>query len=252
MRGLLKWELSEHLRVSMLVIGIPVLLMVLVSDLLSYARAFSYSSGGSLGVEISEWSVSHSPTGQVILSVFGINHFWILLLILIVIMGVMVFRADREGGYAQAIFTLPLSKGKVFGIKFAVLLIYSLLLLYLPVFLFLATAFASVPDLFSELLGWADFRNLLVFALYFALYSSALSALVSLVLPNSSQAIMVAFILLLLPSLLGIGLPPFSFVSAIPKHLNAVFSPGYILQGLIVPGILMLLSLILTERRDVV
>ncbi|ACS33297.1 ABC transporter permease [Thermococcus gammatolerans] len=252
MKGLFKWELSEHLRVSMLVAGIPTLLMVLTSDLLSHGRAFSYSTGGSIGGGSEGMPLSKSPTGSVILSTFGLNHFWILLSIFIIIMSAMIFRADREGGYAQAIFTLPISKKKLFGTKFLVLLVYSLLLLYFPMFLFLAMAFASVPNLFSGLFGWESFRHLLVFALYFALYSASLSVLVSLVLPNSSQAIMISFILILLPSFLGLNLPPFSFVTAIPKYLGQAFSSGYVLQGVVVPAVFVALSLALVERRDVV
>ena len=251
MKGLFKWELSEHLRVSMLVAGVPVLLMVLISDLLSHGGVFSYSTTGYLGGRSEAISLPKSPTGSVILSTFGLDHFWVLLSIFVIVMSAMIFRADREGDYAGAVFTLPLSKKKIFGTKFLALLVHSLLLLYLPMFLFLATAFASVPHLFSALFGWGSFRHLLIFALYFVLYSASLSVLVSLVLPNSSQAIMASFVLLILPSFLGLNVPPFSFVSAIHLHLHEVFSPGYLLQGIVIPAVFVTLSLALVERRDV-
>ena len=126
MRPLVLWELNRPLVVMTFVAGL----------VLGFISAHSYYLGPHSVVGsayFAEPSLSALPVSRAMWHVltslprelFSVYSFVLLLL------GSIVFRHDRDAGYAQAIYTLPYRKHRIFLAKLVALLCLTLLL-FLP------------------------------------------------------------------------------------------------------------------------
>ncbi len=138
--------------------------------------------------------------------------FWVLLALGIAIFSIIGFRYDREKGYALSVYSLPYSKLEIFLGKPLSIFLLSVMALYIPILVI--DIFPNVDTLhFIEAIILTRFYfNALIFALYFVLFSIAISTLSSVVLRSMFLAFIASFFLLVLPFFAGLDWPPFFFI----------------------------------------
>ncbi len=179
--------------------------------------------------------------------------FWVLLALGIAIFSIIGFRYDREKGYALSVYSLPYSKLEIFLGKLLSIFLLSVMALYIPILVI--DIFPNVDTLhFIEAIILTRFYfNALIFALYFVLFSIAISTLSSVVLQDMFLAFIASFFLLVLPFFAGLDWPPFFFIFMIPKSLAGIspFEAFFLFWGLVAPIVLVLLSGLIFLRRDV-
>ncbi len=178
---------------------------------------------------------------------FGSYYFVIMLL------GVLIFRYDRDMGYSSTIYSLPYRKSKIFLVKLLSLLVLSFMLLFLPLFI---DIFLSNATIAASVLGMVSKRAFLIslFLVVGAIfYLDALTALLSILLRGMFQSLIAVFIVVYLSqSISSSKLPPFNLISsALTPNLNRV-TPSMLFSALILPLMLVVVGLLIAERRDVV
>ncbi len=187
----------------------------------------------------------------------SLEDVWTLAGFLILLLGALTFRYDRDSGVAKSVYSLPYSNDEIFGIKLISLLIYGFLMLLLPFAYVAITTYASIagylPEITSRFLSDA-----LLLVAFLVLYLIAVATLVSLASPpNAFLAFMAGFAVIYAPKILGnSSMPPALFINAL--HLCGstdfnVFKAAYLeWGGIVVPIVIFLLSWVLIRRRDVV
>jgi ABC-2 type transport system permease protein len=104
LRDVLAWELGDHVRLIVFALSVSGLTLVLTAKVLeTRVSAVPSGTGRFLGPNL----LTHA-----ILSPLGDPSPWTMLALLIPIFAILTFRYERDMGYAQSLYTLPLSKGR--------------------------------------------------------------------------------------------------------------------------------------------
>ncbi|NJE41734.1 ABC transporter permease [Thermococcus sp. GR6] len=248
LREAFTWELSEHMRLFVLTISIPTLVLIFASQLFEARSWFRASGFGQETIRI--------LTGSAIISTLGSSEMWVILVSIISVLSILVFRQERDMGYALSLYTLPLSKREFFFVKTATVYLLSLLVTYIPIFLVILITQADNWTALPIILGSGNFASAMILVLYFVLYSVAVSIVVSLAFRNAFLDFLVSFFLLAVPNFIGLSVPPFRFVNRMtmlaligPSTLDIVRMEFF--AGVVVPGILLLAGIVMMDRRDV-
>ncbi len=172
---------------------------------------------------------------------------------MIILMGSLIFRGDRDFGYASVLYSLPYSKSKVFASKFAAFLVLSIALYLLP---YLLAVIPSNADILGIVLGILESREalkVLVLGIYAVLYTVSVTAFIASVLPGLFPTIIGAFFLVSVSANLFPGtLPPFSFITVPVTYSLSPLEARFVVPGLVMPLALFILGMYVFERRDVV
>ncbi len=172
---------------------------------------------------------------------------------MIILIGSLVFRWDRDSGYAPALYSLPYSKSKVFVAKFAAFLLLSFALYLLPYLLAVLPSNADIPHAVFSILSSKEALKVFVLSAYAVLYTVSITAFVASVLPGLFPTIIGAFFLVAISAdLFPSTLPPFSFITAPLTSQLSPLEARFFLPGVVVPVALFLLGVYAFERRDVV
>ncbi len=252
LKTLVRWEFNDVIKNVLFLSG-----LVLVG--MSMKRAMmhvGYISGFASGTEIQIFGPSSAiGTSLTINGMLYLSDVWTLMGFLILLLGALTFRYDRDSGVARSIYSLPYSNTEIFGVKMLSILVYSFLMVLLPFAYVMVTGYASIagylPAITSNFL-----RNALLLTIFLILYLVAVATLVSLASPNAFLAFMVSFTVVYAPKILGIeNIPPTLFIYAISRCGSTNFTPftvRYLSWSILVPLALFAFSWILIRRRDIV
>ncbi|WP_297519110.1 hypothetical protein [Thermococcus sp.] len=253
---LLRWELDSPLVVLIffvgLILGFAMVHRAGLSVAVGTGGVYTSTSGSSGLLQVlSEVGYAFTPTGRVLVGDlrvgFGVYTFMMILL------GSLIFRWDRDSGYAPILYSLPYSKSKVFVAKFAAFLLLSLLMYLLPCLFSVFPSNADIPGVVLSILSSERALKALVLALYAILYTVSITAFVASVLPGLFPTIIGAFFLVAISSNLFPGtLPPFSFITVPLTSQLSPLEARFFVPGVVLPVILFLLGVYAFERRDVV
>ena len=249
---LFRWEMNDLIKAILLFLGILLAGMSMKQSVMHVGGAMGFASGTDIRL------FGPSRSSGVSTSVLGLlspDDVWTLLSFLLLLLGALTFRYDRDSGIAKSIYSLPYSNDEIFGVKLASFIIYGFLMILLPFIYVALTTYASIagylPEIVSPFIG--DTLTLVVFLV---LYLIAVATLVSLASPNAFLAFMAGFAVIYAPRILGnSSIPPQLFINAIPRSGSSNFTPftaQYLGWGILVPLILFALSWVLIRRRDVV
>ena len=255
MKGnLISWEVNDPLKVLVAVITVPVLSYLL-------AAGYLHSMAGLANIHGSEPPIFSPSTATSSMSAHWlfvyptlVPGFWILLSLFTSVVSVLTFRYDRDRGYALSIYSLPHSKLGIYISKVASTIIFAVLASIFPL---LAVAVFLNADLFPVLwsiLGSTTLLYELVLTFYFVFFVLSVSVLFSVLFRNMFLSFLAAFFVTVVPYFSSLIMPPFSFVEGFTDVVNGgtPFSPANALTGLALPIILLLFSLLLFLRGDVV
>jgi len=249
---LFRWEMNDVIKNVLLFFGILLVGMAMKRSLMEVSSIVGFASG----TEVQLFGASKaSGISTSILGLLSLDDVWTLLSFLILLLGALTFRYDRDSGVAFSVYSLPYSNTEIFGIKLLSLLIYGLAMILLPFTYISVTTYASIasylPKITSGFIGEA-----LVLVVFLVLYLIAVATLTSLISPNAFLAFMVGFAMIYAPRVTGISnLPPQLFINAISRSGSSNFTlltTQYVCWGLLVPLALFALSWVLIRRRDVV
>ena len=249
---LFRWEMNDVIRNVLLFFGILLVGMAMKRSLMEVSSNVGFASG----TEVHLFGASNaSGVSTSILSLLSLDDIWTLLSFLILLLGALTFRYDRDSGVARSIYSLPYSNTEIFRVRLLSLLIYGFAMILLPFTYISVTTYASIaghlPEITSSFIGDA-----LVLVVFLVLYLIAVATLTSLASPNAFLAFMVGFAVIYAPRVTGVSkLPPQLFINAISRSGSTDFTPftvQYIGWGLLVPLALFSLSWVLIRRRDVV
>ncbi|MDI3474534.1 MAG: type transport system permease protein [Thermococcaceae archaeon] len=249
---LFRWEMNDLIKVVLLFFGIMLVGMSMKQELMGVSNSMGFISGTDLQLFEASQARRVSTSIQGMLS---LEDVWTLAGFLILLLGALTFRYDRDSGVAKSVYALPYSNDEIFGIKLISLLIYGFLMLLLPFAYVAITTYASIagylPEITSRFLSDA-----LLLVAFLVLYLIAAATLVSLASPNAFLAFMAGFAVIYAPKILGnSSMPPALFINALNRCGNTdfnVFKAAYLEWGIVVPIVLFLLSWVLIRRRDVV
>ncbi len=249
---LVSWEFNDIIKNILFLSGL-VLLGMSMKRAIMYV---GYVSGFASGAEIRLFGPSSaSGTSGSIHGMLYLSDVWTLMGFLVLLLGALAFRYDRDSGVARSIYSLPYSNTEIFGVKLLSILVYSFLMVLLPFAYVTITSYASIagyiPAITSNFL-----RDALILVAFLVLYLVAVATVVSLASPNAFLAFMVGFTVIYAPKILGLGsIPPALFTYALNRCGSTDFTPftvQYLGWGIVVPLLLLGVSLFLVERRDVV
>ena len=249
---LFRWEMNDLIKAILLFLGVLLAGMSMKQSLMHVGGAMGFASG----TDIVLFGASRSSgVSTSILGLLSLDDVWTLLSFLLLLLGALTFRYDRDSGVARSVYSLPYSNDEIFGVKLLSFIIYGFLMVLLPFVYVALTTYASIagylPEITSPFLS--DALTLLVFLV---LYLISVATLVSLVSPNAFLAFMVGFAVIYAPRILGnSSIPPQLFIDAISRSGSTNFTPftaQYLGWGLLVPLALFALSWVLIRRRDVV
>jgi len=249
---LFRWEMNDTIKSVLLILGLSLAGMSMKQFLMGVSYYIMFASG----TEIRLFGAFNA--GGILTSIKGLlslDDVWTLLSFLILLLGALTFRYDRDSGVAFSVYSLPYSNTEIFGIKLLSLLIYGLAMILLPFTYISVTTYASIasylPKITSGFIGKA-----LVLVVFLVLYLTAVATLTSLISPNAFLAFMVGFAVIYAPRVTGISnLPPQLFINAISRSGSSNFTlltTQYVGWGLLVPLTIFALSWALIRRRDVV
>jgi len=252
LKTLLKWEFNDVIKDILFLLGLVLVGMSMKQSIMDV----DYSAGFVSGISISLFGPSKS-TGvlHAILGMMSLEDVWTLVGFLILLLGALTFRYDRDSGIARSVYSLPYSNTEIFEIKLVSMLTYGILMVFVPFVYVVLTSYTSIvyyiPSITSGFLG-----DLFVLAVFLVLYLIAVATLVSLAFPNAFLAFMAGFTVISAPKILGLdSVPPLLFINALHRCGSTGFSPfsaQYLWWGIAIPTVLMGVSLILISRRDVV
>jgi len=255
LKTLLKWEFSDVIRNILFLSGI-VFVGMLMKNALMYVN---YTVGSGSGENLSlVWRATHAEAVILQVSISGAlsqNDLWTMMGFIILLLGALAFRYDRDSGVARSVYSLPYSNTEIFGVRLLSLVTYGFLMVLLPFVYVITTTYTTILHyLPAELSGFIV--SALVLVIFFVLYLTAVATVVSIVFPNAFLAFMVGFTILYVPKILGIGsIPPAVFIRGLDVCSSTGFTPftlHYLMWGLAVPLLLLGVSLVLINRRDVV
>ncbi|NJE04594.1 hypothetical protein E3E36_00205 [Thermococcus sp. M36] len=249
---LFRWEMNDTIKSVLLIFGISLAGMSMKQVLMGV----SHYTGFASGTEIQLFGASNA--GGILTSIqelLSLDDVWTLLSFLVLLLGALTFRYDRDSGVARSIYSLPYSNTEIFGVKLLSLLIYGFLMVLLPFVYVTLTTYASIAGYLTEITS-SFIGDALTLVVFLVLYLIAVATLVSLASPNAFLAFMVGFALIYAPRVIGTSeIPPQLFIDAIARSGSADFTPftvHYLGWGLLVPAILFAVSWVLIRRRDVV
>ncbi|ASI99566.1 hypothetical protein [Thermococcus celer] len=251
---LFRWEMNDVVKAVLLLFGI------LLAGLAMKQSLMAVTSNVSMFFGLLDNSALYGPSKAVHVSnsiklMLSLDDAWMLVGFLILLLGALTFRYDRDNGVARSIYSLPYSNTEIFGVKLLSLVIYGFTMVLLPFAYVALTSYASIagylPDITSEFMG-----NALVLVAFLVLYLIGVATLVSLSSPNAFLAFMMGFAVIYAPRVTDLrNVPPDLFVNAIGKSGTTGFTPfttQYMGWGLLVPLLLLAASWIIIRRRDVV
>ncbi|NJE53735.1 hypothetical protein [Thermococcus sp. 21S9] len=249
---LFRWEMNDVIKNVLLFFGILLVGMAMKRFLMGVSSSVGFASG--MDVQLFGASKA-SGVSTSILGLLSLNDVWTLMGFLILLLGALTFRYDRDSGIALSVYSLPYSNTEIFGVKLLSLFIYGFIMILLPFTYITVTTYASIagylPAITSSFIGDA-----LVLVVFMVLYLIAVGTLTSLISPNAFLAFMVGFAVIYAPRVTGVSnLPPQLFINAISRSGSTDFTPftaQYVSWGLLVPLALFALSWVLIKRRDVV
>ncbi|AEC50989.1 hypothetical protein PNA2_0071 [Pyrococcus sp. NA2] len=241
-----RWELNEPTRVMTLLIGMILNTFILHS---AYLRFF-VTLGSYISTIVTTPSFSSLfLVNKMIADLLSNGNFWITSTLFISLLGAIIFRMDRDIGYANLIYSLPYRKWEIIGIKYIVLFLYSLMLTFIPFFSVAILSNLSIAEHLPGILFSRLTMLKMLLTLYIILYMTTLVTLVSLLSPSTLMAFVASISLLFLPFFIHISeVPPLIFLESSVKE---VFTPKCTIWGVIVPLALLTTSIITSERRDV-
>ena len=249
---LFRWEMNDLVKNVLLLFGVLLAGMAMKQSLMAVNSSMGFASGTQ--IELFGPSKA-SGVSTAIQGMLSLDDVWTLMGFLVLLLGALTFRYDRDSGVARSIYSLPYSNTEIFGVKLLSLLIYGFVMLLLPFAYVSVTTYASIlkylPQITSNFLSDA-----LVLVLFLVLYLVAVATFVSLASPNAFLAFMVGFAVIYAPRVTGLSnVPPVLFINAISRSGSTDFTPftvHYIGWGILVPLALFTLSWVLIRRRDVV
>jgi ABC-2 type transport system permease protein len=165
----------------------------------------------------------------------------------------LIFRWDRDCGYAPTVYSLPYSKFKIFIAKSTAFLTLSLILYFFPYVLVIIPSNADILHVVSLILSSRKVLSGLTLALYAVLYTASVTALLGSFLRGLFPTLIGAFFVLSLSSsLFPSSLPPFSFLMYTAYSNVSPFEARFAVPGLVLPFLFFLIGALIFERRDVV
>jgi len=247
MKALVSWELNRPLVVMTLFAG---LVMGFISVHSSYLNPYSTTHVISTTAPIESFSLTpnNSAFWHVLKSLpragFSAYSF------LVILLGTLIFRYDKDTGYALTLYALPYRKFKIFLAKLTSLLIITIVMLYLPLFLSIFLSNATVAKHILPLMMGSFLRTLALITMSL-IYVATLTAFLSVVLRGMFPTLIGSYLVVQVSTTIGGDkLPPFSlFLKA--TQLYPSFDISVVFQGIILPLFLGILGMILSERRDV-
>ncbi|NJF25494.1 hypothetical protein [Thermococcus sp. Bubb.Bath] len=249
--NLISWEINEHLRVLVTVIGIIAVAIILQHGLLT--------STGMFGTVSTSVSGLPSMSGMVLVRAATSSGLWITLSFFTAVLAAFTFRSGIEGGYELTLYSLPYRKYEIFLAKLFTVFLLSLSLLFVPMFVLIPINFADTPGFVLSLFTGERFIVFSVLLLLGILYIISVTIFLAVSLRSMLAALVVAFPVLVTPYLLNANLPPSSFLSKaqvlalVKGHIFLKFLPqrSIVLYGIVLPGVLILTSLVMVNWRDV-
>jgi len=191
-------------------------------------------------------STGRSITGDLRVG-FGVYTF------ITILMGSLIFRWDRDSGYASVLYSLPYSKSTVFVAKFTAFLTLSLTLYVLPYLLAVIPSNADILSVVLDVLKSRETLKIFALSIYAVLYTVSVIAFIASILPGLFPTIIGAFFLISISSnIFPNVLPPFSFITVPVTYSLSPLEARFMIPGLIIPLVLFILGLYVFERRDVV
>ncbi|AHL23827.1 ABC-2 family transporter permease [Thermococcus nautili] len=248
MRALISWELNRPLVVMTFFAGLVMGFISVHSDYLSpYSTVHVISATAS--VELSSFSLSGNAFWHVLKSLpragFSVYSF------LVILLGTLIFRHDRDTGYALTLYTLPYKKSKIFLAKLVSLLFLIVMMLYFPLFLSVFLSSATVAGHIPFILDEAFFKTLLLITLALV-YVATLTAFLSMVLRGMFPTLIGSYLIVHISTSIGGGkLPPFSLFIRATEINPSLLDSSVVLHGIFLPLLLIILGVIASERRDV-
>ncbi|MCD6372964.1 MAG: hypothetical protein J7L37_05410 [Thermococcus sp.] len=249
---LFRWEMNDVVKNVFLLFGVLLAGMAMKQSVMDVSSSIIYSHG----TEIRLFGASEARgVSSNIERLLTLSDVWTLLGFLILLLGALTFRYDRDSGVARSVYSLPYSNTEIFGVKVLSLIIYGFTLALLPFAYVSLTTYASIaghlPEITSSFIGEA-----LVLVAFLVLYLMAVATLASLAAPNAFLAFIIGFAVIYAPHVTGSSeIPPELFIRAIIRRGRdncTPFTARYIGWGTLVPLVLFAVSWILIKRRDVV
>ncbi|GAB6102061.1 hypothetical protein JCM16138_12840 [Thermococcus atlanticus] len=250
---LFKWEVEDAIKNVLLFFGI-VLIGLAMKESLMMVTQTSPGGFGLLTEILRKWRYGTYLVASSINSELALSDVWYLMSFIILLLGALTFRYDRDSGVAFSVYSLPYSNTEIFTIKLLSFLLYSFLLATVPFIYITITSYAGIsrhlPDITSSFLVLA-----LILLTFGILYITSIATLVSLLSPNAFLAVIVGFAVIYASKILGMsGIPLQLFIDAIYRCGSsdfAITAPSYLGWGLAFPLLLFTASLLLVRRRDV-
>jgi len=252
LKTLIRWEFNDVVKNVLFLFGLVLVGMSMKQSVMEV----DYSVGSASGVEVRLFgaSLSHGVAGKIQAMLYQ-TDVWTLMGFLVLLLGALTFRYDRDSGVARSIYSLPYSNAEIFGVKLFSIHTYSFLMLMVPFVYVVFTSYASIAEYLRDIVA-GFIGNILIIILFLILYLVAVATLVSLALPNAFLAFIGGFAIVYVPKALEIeSVPPLLFINALHRCGSTDFSPlslQYIGWGVGVPVALLGAALVLILRRDVV
>ena len=255
MKGtLISWEVNDPLKVLIAVITVPLLSYLLAAGYL-HSMAGLANIQGSEPPTFSPSTATSSMSAQWLFVYPSlVPGFWILLSLFTSVISVLTFRYDRDRGYALSLYSLPYSKLGIYLSKVASTLVFAVLASLFPLIAVAVFLNADLSPVLWSLLGSTTFLYELVLTFYFVFFVLSVSVLFGVLFRNMFLSFLAAFFVTVVPYFSSLVLPPFSFVEGFTAVVNGAtpFSPANAAAGLALPVTLLLLSLFIFIRGDIV
>ncbi|WP_297435535.1 hypothetical protein [Thermococcus sp.] len=161
---LFRWGMNDLVKNVLLLFGVLLAGMAMKQSLMGVNASMGFASGTRIELfgPLKASGVSTSIQG-----VLSLDDVWTLMGFLVLLLGALTFRYDRDSGVARSIYSLPYSNGELFGVKLLSLLIYGFTMILLPFAYVSVTTYAGIlkylPGITSNFLSDA---LVLVISLY--------------------------------------------------------------------------------------
>ncbi|AFK22356.1 hypothetical protein [Pyrococcus sp. ST04] len=247
---IIKWEMNEPIRVLILLVGMVLNASVIHNALLSlHSSIVTINFQARLDYRYLMQEASTFSTTFALSNLLRYPGFWMISIIFISLLGAIIFRADRDSGYASSLYSLPYRKWEMFIVKYITLITFSCLLIFIPLFSVTLFANFSLARELIDIFLSQPIKSRLLALTYMLLYTTSVVSVVSLVSVSVLISFIVSFTLLLLPFYLGISnIPPLLFLYAEGREVT---SQDLMVWGIILPISLVIIGIIISERRDV-
>ena len=252
--SLISWEVSDPLKVLVAVITVPVFSYLLGVGYLHSMAGLALIHGNEPPTFSPSTATSSMSAHWLLIYPTLVPGFWILLSLFTSVVSVLTFRYDRDRGYALSLYSLPYSKLGIYLSKVASTLIFAVLASIFPLIAVAVFLNADLSPVLWSLLRSTPFLYELVLTFYFVFFVLSVSVLFGVLFRNMFLSFLAAFFVTVVPYFSSLILPPFLFIEGFRDVTNGAtpFSPANVTTGLAVPIALLLLSLAIFTRRDVV